>query len=73
MNNYAHFDHVKVGTRLKADGGFTCIEEGSVLTVAEYGNELFVPCNCGQHFLDGQLDDGDRYIGFTLVAAEVSP
>jgi hypothetical protein len=66
-------EKVKAGTRLIADGGFTCLEEGEVVTVeAEDDGELFVRCCADDngepgkpvskdrnehHGLDGQLDD----------------
>lgn len=61
---------VNVGTRLKADGDFTCIDEGSILTVmADLNGELYVPCKEGRHYLAGQLNDSETYyVGFWLVA-----
>ena len=68
---YAKENEVVVGTKLIADGGFTCLRAGDVLTVDidDHGG-LFVPCDAGQHRLDGQLDDGDEYIGFQLAKVE---
>lgn len=62
---------VTEGTILVADGGFTCIKEGSELTVArdEHG-KLYVPCSSGKHYLNGQCDDdsveGAEYVGLYL-------
>ena len=68
MPEYARVDQVTVGTMLTADGGFTCIKNGAVLTVqADDKGFLFVPCSHKGHWLSGQLDDGDQYIGFTLA------
>lgn len=72
-------DRVKVGTRLKADGGFTCLNAGEVVTVeADSSGDLFVMC-CGissdgdkpysderdqEHYLEGQEhDDVPFYVG----------
>ncbi len=73
--NWAKAGNVKEGDVLIADGGFTCIREGhrcKVLNDAEIaakhkwpGSGLYVTCKAGKHFLDGQLDDGAEYIGFT--------
>lgn len=65
---YAHRDAVKAGTQLRADGGFTCINEGAALVVEEDESGLFIPCEEGRHYIDGQLDNGDVYIGLTLAA-----
>lgn len=64
--NYAKESEVKAGTVLIADGGFTCIPVGAELIVKEDAAGLYVDCGDGHHYLDGQLDDGDVYIGFTL-------
>jgi hypothetical protein len=55
---------------LVADGGFTCVPEGAVLTVdADDGGELFVHCQSGRHYLDGQLENG-KFIGLRLAVTE---
>ena len=65
--NWARESEVKVGTRLEADGGFTCLKEGTIRTV-EQGEKggLFVPCSEGRHWIAVQLDGRDRYIGFRV-------
>lgn len=79
---FAKKNEVQAGVKLVADGGFTCIAEGAILTVqADDKGELFVPCAgaadddaadeaAHRHYIDGQLDDGDEYIGLTLASAE---
>ena len=60
------FKDVNEGDILIADGGFTCIKEGSRLTVSNrYDDGLYVPCDVGEHYLDGGHDHatGDL-IGF---------
>lgn len=69
MTDYAKETEVKAGTVLIADGGFTCIKEGAELTVQDGPSGLFVPCDCGTHSIDGQLDDGEVYIGLSLKRA----
>ncbi|KRE00090.1 hypothetical protein ASE63_08285 [Bosea sp. Root381] len=60
---------VQPGTQLVCDGGFTCLADGQQVTVqASRGGSLYVPCDCGQHDLEGQLDmAGENYIGFMLA------
>jgi hypothetical protein len=41
-------DDIKVGDKLIADGGFTCIEEGRVCEVKARGDTLYVDC-CGSN------------------------
>lgn len=66
-------DAVRVGTRLRCDDGFDCMDAGSVVTVeADEAGDLFVPCRCGRHYLDGQLgspDDDHVFVGFWLEEA----
>ena len=68
---YAREGEVREGDILRADGGFTCIPDGAELGVLFHEDPekggLYVECANGKHFLDGQLDDGDQYIGFTLI------
>ena len=64
---YARFHEVHEGTKLKADGGFSCIRPDAILTVGKDREGLFVDCDFGPHYLDGQLDETDEYIGFYLV------
>lgn len=77
MSDFAKVSEVKAGTKLKTDGGFTCIGEGAVVTVEDTasdenghqpGDRLYFSCAKGKHFLNGQLDDEDQhYVGLYLV------
>lgn len=59
---------VAAGTRLVPDDGFDCLAEGETITVqADRAGRLYLPCRCGQHFLDGQSDDGVTLIGLRLA------
>lgn len=69
IHEKATIDNVAVGDELVADDGFTCLKAGARVTVSEEGGCLFVSCISGKHFLDGQLDDGAEYIGFSKVSA----
>ena len=72
---YARLSRLKAGDRIEADGGFTCMRPGAVLTVAaDARGELYVPCDGpdddpdpGKHFLCGQADDGDHLVGMYPV------
>jgi hypothetical protein len=66
MTTFANIRNLRAGSCLCADGGFTCIKEGAILEVqAEADESLFVPCDDGKHFLDGQIDDdGGEVVGF---------
>ena len=67
---YATIGEVKEGDTVRLDGGFTCIREGETRIVKRGAGGLYFECSEGNHYLDGQLDDGTEYIGVTLVAAE---
>lgn len=43
--------------------GFTCLDDYTTHTVQSDGTSLYLNCRQGLHFLDGQLEDGDEYIG----------
>ena len=55
----------KTGTKVRADGGFTCIRRGSVITVEIDAEGFpFVPCRSGGHWLAGQVDADGNLVGF---------
>ena len=58
---------LRVGTRLMADDGFTCIRSGARLAVMRDKGGAFVKCSEGKHHLDGQLRDDGTLSGFWLV------
>ena len=58
---------VAPGTRLRCDGGFTCMKENSVKVVQQDEKGLWVKCSAGQHYLDGQENEERNYVGFWLL------
>lgn len=65
---WAHSDTCKAGDRLKCDGDFTCMAEGTVSTVQSSGDNrdfmsLFIPCADGKHFLDCQIGEDGELVG----------
>lgn len=62
---------VKTGDWLQADGGFTCMREGTVHRVVnvQFGNKtgLALVCHDGHHFLDGQEDNQGYLVGLTKL------
>lgn len=76
---YAYVHEVKKGTVLIADGGFTCMSEGSRYIVDVDDEGPYVRCSRGKHYLDGQVTfeeprcvddkviiDEPRYVGLYL-------
>jgi hypothetical protein len=61
-------EDIKVGDKLKADGGFTCIEEGRVCDVkADDKGNLYVDC-CGTECdFRTEVDDRDDPKDFTYT------
>jgi hypothetical protein len=57
---------VTVGTVLIPDADFDCLPQGVPVTVLEdeLGLYLYLPCQKGRHYLDGQ-EEGDIYIGLS--------
>ena len=67
LNPIINFADVKVGDVLVPDGGFTCMREGTQRLVREDPhNGLYINCDDGKHFLDGQRDfnTGQTLVGF---------
>jgi hypothetical protein len=64
---YAKLSELKPGDRLEIDGGFPCIHRGRKRTVRRDEGGLFVGCLSGQHYLDGQADDGEHLVGMYPV------
>lgn len=65
---YARIADVKTGDMLEDDGGFGCLDGVSKHVVqADMNGQLFIPCDEGQHYLDGQVDDGDHCVGLYPV------
>lgn len=59
---YATTATTKAGDIVQVDGGFTCMAEGAAATVESDCGGLFVSCNEGHHYLDGQIE-GCTYVG----------
>ena len=69
---YAMLCEVEEGDTVRVDGGFTCLDDGEIRVVERFkhsrnGGGLFIRCNDGKHFLDGQLDQDDKYVGIELI------
>jgi hypothetical protein len=63
---YAQLSKTKPGDILRADAGFTCMNEGDLFEVLSADDGLYIPCRCGRHYLDGQLKD-DSLIGLYIA------
>lgn len=70
MPNFAKVSETKAGDVLVADGSFTCISAGAKRTVQQDKNgALWIGCNDGRHYLEGQADDANRhYVGLYRAA-----
>ena len=56
---------IKPGDKLIADAGFTCLSEDEVVEVkADAKGELYIPCEEGEHYLDGQATGDGICVGF---------
>lgn len=61
-------DEVKAGDTIIADGGFPCMRGAKVVEADDKG--LFVPCDEGKHYLDGQEDaPGAELVGLSRPAS----
>lgn len=58
---------LKPGQILKADAGFTCLEDSQLCHVHEDKTDgLFIKCANGSHYLCGQVGDDGHISGLTL-------
>jgi hypothetical protein len=70
-------ERVRKGVKLVTDGGFTCMPDHATRTVMRDDGGLYVRCEEGHHYLDGQFcgpeehDAGfDHYVGFWIKGEE---
>lgn len=68
----APVDLVHVGDELLSDNGFTCMVEGAKCKVEKDDDGLFVRCNEGRHYLNGQEDDHGNYVGFLNLTRDTA-
>jgi len=63
---FAKIKGTHVGTKLITDGGFTCLPEGVQRTVKRDRAGLYICCDEGHHYLDGQHNTRTgRLVGLT--------
>ena len=60
---WAKLSELTSGSCVKFDNGFTCLPSGVPMEVCSNDHGLFVPCSQGQHYLNGQADDGEHCVG----------
>lgn len=69
--NRPKLGHISEGDQIVADGGFSCLNPGETLEVQrDVDGALFVRCADGSHYLDGQLNEADEYVGFHFASDE---
>ena len=67
MTQFVLFKNVCCGDHIVADRDFICMEAGPKLVKKDENNELYVDCNDGKHYLDGQLDEKTgELLGFSM-------
>ena len=58
---------IKPGDKLFCDNGFSCLAPRTICEVKKNENGfLFIECNFGMHFLDGQLNEDGSLEGLTI-------
>lgn len=71
MTDFAKVCDVRVGSRVKVDGGFACIPKGTEYVVSSDKDGFYIQCSEGRHYLSGQLDwiTGSYYVGVHLLSS----
>lgn len=59
---YARLADLKSGDVVEVDAGFDCMDMGTH-PIVDDGAGLAIPCACGHHDLDGQLNDNGYLVG----------
>lgn len=74
MRKFAQLNVLKPGvSKLETDGSIPCIRPGQHTVWTDEKARLYVECNCGQHWLDGQLDnDYTTLVGLYLCDSPVA-
>lgn len=65
-------ENVKAGDWIMADSGFICLKAGPHKVEAE-DVQLYVVCDCGKHFLDGQVGADGELIGMHQIGVKDHP
>jgi hypothetical protein len=60
---YAELSKLRAGDLVELDDGFDCAPPGKVMLHFGKGRRLYFICSHGQHFVDGQADDGVHCVG----------
>lgn len=63
---YCKEGQISPNQRVLLDGGFTCVKAGPT-TILFDEDGLFFKCRAGHHYIDGQLNDDDEYIGISSL------
>lgn len=68
---WARLSKLKAGDKVTLDDGFTCGISNKTLEVFEGIHGLYLKCDVGRHFLDGQLSSKtDHLVGVWPAAPE---
>ena len=60
--------NMKPNDWLKADTGFTCLSENAVRIIKmDWKCELYIQCDHGRHYLNGQTDHEGNLVGLTKI------
>lgn len=62
---YAKLSELKEGDTVFVDEDFICMGTGKKTVYKDEGG-LFIYCDEGEHYLDGQLNEDDELVGVTL-------
>lgn len=64
---------IKAGHKISTDDRFTCLKPG-LHVVEESKQGLYICCDHGEHYLDGQEDEDGELVGITSgLSGELSP
>lgn len=62
---FAKLSETNAGDTLIADASFSCMNAGPHVVKADDGGGLYIECDEGEHYLNGQADDGEHMTGLT--------
>lgn len=68
---WLRLSEAKAGQIIETDSGFTCIGAGEKVALLADDHGLYFLCEDGEHYIDGQADDGEYCVGLYSLPGDL--